>query len=211
MVPARALLVRASRPLVVLAVGVVVPLAAHAKPCDLDLQVALVNARQVFETHPAISLIDMASYGLFSTAFDAAGESGVYELAMAKLRAGLEVRGLVGTVRQLPASLSGRPYGWYYWDPAAPAVLQATMWTSDQLGDHWMLAIHLDSPEIAATQAGGVSPTTVGMGKLFGADIRGRVYWGLFAEMVPDLQSYGLQAAVNSGLQVRCRDVAQQY
>lgn len=183
---------------------------AWAKPCDLDLQVVFINAREAFASHPGVRALDVASFGLLSTAFGAPGESYVVESAMAKLRGAIEEKGLTGTVRQYPASLSGRPYGWTYWDPATPTQTIAVPYVPD-LDDYWMLAVHLDDPGRAAVQARKASPALVALGEAFGADVRGMVYEGVFEAMVPDLSTYNLQVLVNTGQGVRCRDVVQRY
>jgi hypothetical protein len=184
---------------------------AEAKPCDLDLQVVLLNASSVFEQHPVVSFLDGASLGLFSTAFNAPGESTVYELAQAKLRDQLSASGVGGAVQTLPARLSGRPYGWFYWDPRSDAQPSQTAWSSEVLGDYWMLTIHIDNPERAAVTVGEQSAAKVGLGRLLGADVRGQVYWAMVDRMVPDLVENGLQALVNTGFGVKCRDVEQRY
>lgn len=183
---------------------------ALAKPCDLDLQVVFVNAREAFASHPGVQVLDAVSFGLVSTSFGAPGESGVVELAMAKVRAAIAERGLTGTVRQLPASLSGRPYGWTYWDPSTPTGTVSVPY-APSLDDYWMLAVHLDDPGRAAVQARKASPAVVALGKAFGADVRGMVYQGVFDAMVPDLAKHDLQVLVNTGQGVRCRDVTQRY
>jgi hypothetical protein len=196
---------------VAILLAVAVAQRAEAKPCDLDLQVVLLNARSVFEEHPAVSLLDGASLGLFSEAFNAPGESMVYETAQARLRDQLAAKAVIGSVQILPARLSGRPYGWFYWDPRSDAQPSQTAWSSEALGDYWMLAIHLDDPSHAAVTVGEQSAAKVALGRLLGADVRGQVYWGMVDRMVPDLVASGLQALVNTGLGVKCRDVVQRY
>lgn len=199
------------KPALILALGLAVARPAEAKPCQLDLQVVFLNARAVFAQNPGVTLLDGASLGLFSTAFGAPGESLVYETAQSKLREQLAAVGLAGSVKMLPARSSGRSYGWFYWDPRSDSQPSETAWSSEALGDHWMLAIHLENPELAAITVGEESRSKVGLGKLLGADIRGRVYWGFVERMVPDLVESGVQALVNTGYGVRCRDVAQKY
>ncbi len=196
--------------LLMLSFGSAVPGTALAKACDLDLQVVFLNPKEAFSAQAPVSILDALSLGAVSLAFGSPGESFVVETAMGKTRDAIAGYGLTGTVRQYPAKLSGRPYGWAYWDPAAPAQSQTVPYVPD-LDDYWMLAIHLDDPGRAAVQVRRTSPTLLGLGKAFGADVRGMVYQGVFDSMLPDLASYNLRVLVNTGRGVRCPDVSQGY
>ncbi|MFZ5481126.1 MAG: hypothetical protein ACOZNI_30470 [Myxococcota bacterium] len=189
------------------ALGCAIPAMALAKPCDLDLQVVLWNAQEAFQAHP----IGGAAHALTAGYFGEIEESFVYDLAMSRTRARMQELGVSGRVRQLHAAYSGRPYGWYAWDPASPAGPAATTWGSDMLGNKWMIAIHLDDPRDAAIRVQKTSPTLLTLGKLLGADVRGRVYGGVFDAMVPSLLEYKVSALFNTGFGVRCADVKQTY
>lgn len=192
------------------AISLVAP-AEAAKKCDLDLQIVFLNADQVAKTDSTVAVLDTLSFGLFSSTFSSQLAGQVYETARQEVELALTQTNLTGSARVLPAKLSGRPAGWIYWDPATDALTERPGGV-DALGDLNMLVVHLDDPEGAAIQAGGKSATTVGLGKLLGADIRGRVYDVIvFEKMKPTLIEYKLTTLVNTGFGVKCKDVVQGY
>lgn len=207
MTPLRALLL-AVPALLALALA---PDAQAGKKCELDLQIIFLNADQVAKSDATVKALDTLSFGLFSTTFGEELTARVYEEARKETELALAENKLTGSARVLPARLSGRPKGWIYWDPTTDQLTERPGGV-ETLGDVNMLVVHLDDPEAAAIEAGGKSATTVGLGKLLGADIRGRVYDVIvFEKMKPTLVEYKLTTLVNTGFGVKCKDVVQGY
>lgn len=199
------------RQVIAIAVGLSASPPAFAKQCDLDLQIVFVNAAQAIKEDPLVQGLDLVTSGLASVIFGAFGDSVVYEEAAADVEQGMGAYGLTGYAKKIGASLSGRASGWQYWDPSTQAKPAKTVWSSESMGDYWMLAIHVDDPKLAARTIGKVSGAGLFFGGLFGVDIRAKVYWALFQKMVPSLQTRSLRVLVNTGEHVRCADVNQRY
>ncbi|MES2642507.1 MAG: hypothetical protein V4850_23690 [Myxococcota bacterium] len=194
------------RALVVVA-ALLAPPAVQAKGCDLDLQVVLWNPGEAFAADPLGGLVHAATAGFLGDVEEAM----VYDFAMQRIRARMEELEVTGRVRQIHAVYSGRHSGWYSWDPASPADPQPTERDSDDFGARWMLAIHLDDPAEAAVRIKNRPAAELALVSLLGADVRGRVYKGVFAAMVPYLEEHGLKVMLNTGLGVPCAKVTQRY
>ncbi|GDX82615.1 hypothetical protein LBMAG42_44260 [Deltaproteobacteria bacterium] len=178
--------------------------AALARPCQLDLQVVFLNAKEAATQSAPVAVLDSWSGGLISAALGAPLESAVFELTRRKVEESLVNAQLNGLAQVRPAVESGRATGWTYWSPRT-GVREPSILSSEQLVDKKMLVVHLDDPRDAAVRLGGQPPLLVDIARFFGVDVAEKVYSTIvYEKMQPPMAEAGLEALVNTGRGAKC-------